>query len=212
MIDVISHVYPPGWCHFFCCLLRNDTLAPHGRLATKVSDGGKIILRSVTPWATGKAPWADGQFMHSGGSAPMPGRSPALSPAKDTPHSVRLPDLAGDNSTSDGKLRFPRGFVRRCLPCWLECADQGRARSAFDHDPDFASAPACGAGVCAVRGRAGLGGLALADRIGRDPSVLFRIADRKLSHRRSRPGLSDRARLGAADDGGGHRRSSSAKN
>ena len=38
----------------------------------------------------------------------------------------------------------------------------------------------------------------------------FAGADRGLSHRRSRPGLSDRARLGAADDGGRQHSSSSA--
>ena len=56
-------------------------------------------------------------------------------------------------------------------------------------------------GTCSVRGSSGVGCLAVARRIGCNSPHLFRFVDRKLSHRRSRPGLSDRSRLRAADDG-----------
>ena len=47
---------------------------------------------------------------------------------------------------------------------------------------------------------AGCRRVAVVRRLGADPPVLFRGADRELSHRRPGAGLSDRARRGAADD------------
>ena len=98
-------------------------------------------------------------------------------------------------SVSVGKHRLPRRSVCRALSRRLERADQGRARSALDHDPDLdrrRRRRACRAAVrrlCPPRPS-----WPWLDRLVGHPSVLFRRPDRSLSHRRSRPGLSDRAR------------------
>ena len=52
----------------------------------------------------------------------------------------RRPQAVGarrGEGVSVGKPRFPRRPVRRALSCRLERADQGRARSAVDHDADL---------------------------------------------------------------------------
>ena len=105
---------------------------------------------------------------------------------------------------SHGNLCFSRRFVCRRMPRRLECPDKGWSRSALDDDPDFHRLRHRGARVCTIGGHACFGGLALAGRVGRHPSRLFCLSDRKLSHRRSWPGLPNRARLGSPDDGGGH--------
>ena len=53
----------------------------------------------------------------------------------------------------------------------------------------------------AGRRLAGRRRMAMVRRVGVDPSRLFRRADRKLPRRRHGTGLSDRARIGATDDG-----------
>src|SRR4029078_12132492 len=98
---------------------------------------------------------------------------------------------------SYGNLCFSRRFVCRRMPCRLECPDKGRARPAIDNDLDFRGLRHRGARVFSFRGPALLGSLAVAGGLDCYSSGLFRVAYRKLSHRRSWSGLSDRARLGS---------------
>ena len=100
----------------------------------------------------------------------------------------------------DGCVRLHGRAVCRRLPCRLERRHQARARSARDHCADLDRRRVVGLAALPFVGIAGHGGLALGDRLGADPSLLFRGADRELPRGRHEPSLSDRARLGAADD------------
>ncbi|MGB8447465.1 MAG: hypothetical protein WCE32_24120, partial [Pseudolabrys sp.] len=100
MKDVIVPLACPPKGAIFFWRLRNDTLAPHERLGLP-SIKMQFLLRR-----NGLA--RDGSNFLSDPPTPF----------------VEWPD-----TNVDGKCRFPSGFIRRCLSRWLECADQGGARS-----------------------------------------------------------------------------------
>ena len=125
--------------------------------------------------------------------------------ARPVQYAARRPEAvgAGGGQSVSDQSRLPRRPVRRAVPCRLERADQGRARAAHHDDADRHRLGGRGAVVLPFVGMPAAAAWPWLDRLGRHPSRLFRRADRGLSHRRHGPGLSDRARLGAADDGDG---------